>query len=182
MILDDPQVQFVMLFSHETYYGNDPAAYIRYRGIRLTNKEYLEHWGKLIVLDEKESLEKLAEKLDGLVERGIIPCIKYDRMPLKEFDMKECVMCVFCDDRQKDEISEILTSLGATTRAWVPEKDVIEGWSPGGMFLEKWIESMGYEGEMADAIREDSRRIMQQAYGDEDAPATGWDQWGTSYE
>jgi hypothetical protein len=182
MILDDPQVQFVMLFSHQTYYGNDPGAYIRYRGKRLTNREYMEHWGKLIVLDEKEELEKLANKLDPLVERGIIPCIKYDRMPLKEFDMKECVMCVFCDDREKDEISEMLASFGATTRAWVPEKDVIQGWSPGGMFLEKWIEAMGYEGEMAEAVREDSRRIMQQAYGDEDALAVGWDQWGSSFE
>ena len=182
MIIDDPRVQFIMLFSHETYYGNDPGVYIRYKGKRLTNKEYMEHWGKLIVLDEKESLDKLAQKLDILVERGMIPCVKYDRMPLKEFDMKECVMCVFCDDRQKDEITQVLAELGAETRAWVPEKNVVEGWSPGGMFLEKWIEAMGYEGEMADLVREDSRRIMEQAFGDENALAMGWDQWGGSYQ
>ena len=182
MIIDDPQVQFIMLFSHQTYYGNDSGTYIRYQGQRLTNKEYLEHWGKWIVLDEKENLDQVAERLDVLVERGIIPCIKYDRMPLKEFDMKECVMCVFCDDRDRDQIAELLAGFGLTTRAWIPEKQVIDGWSPGGMFLEKWIEGMGYEGEMAEMVREDSRRIMHKAFGDEDAIATGWDQWGGSFD
>ncbi|MBE0415660.1 MAG: hypothetical protein IBX36_03870 [Dehalococcoidia bacterium] len=180
MIIDDPQVQFVMLFSSETYYGNDQGAYIKYKGKRLTNKEFLEHWGKWIVLDEKENLEKLAAELDPCVEQGIIPCCKYDRMPLKEFDMKECVFCVFCDDREKDEIAQILASFGATSRAWVPEKDVILGWAPGGVFLERWIEASGYEGEMAEAIREDARRIMEETYGDEDAVCYGWNQWGAS--
>jgi len=182
MIIDDPQVQFIMIFSHQTYWGNDPGDYIRYKGKRLTIGEYLEHWGKWIVLDEKENLDKIAQKLDVLVERGVIPCIKYDRMPLKEFDMKECVMCVFCDDRAKEEIAELLSALDLATRAWVPDKQVIDGWSPGGMFLEKWIEAMGYEGEQAEMVREDSRRIMGQAFGNLDAPAVGWDQWGGSYQ
>ena len=178
MIIDEPQAQFVMLFSSKTYYGNDPGAYIKYKGKRLTNKEYLEHWGKWIILGEKKYFEELAAMLDPYVELGIIPCCKYDRFPLGEFSMTECVMYVFCDDREKEKISQILSSHGATTRAWVPERDAIKGWGPGGVFLERWIEARGYEGEVAEAIREDARLMIEATYGNEDAECFGWYQGG----
>ncbi len=85
-------------------------------------------------------------------------------------------MCVFCDDRQRDEIKQILSDLGAAPWGWIHERDVIKGWSPGGLFLEHWISAHGYEGEEAEEIREDSRRAMEQVYGDEDALCYGWKQ------
>ena len=178
MIQDDPRVHFICIFSKETLEGDDPAAYIRYKGKRLTNKEYLEHWGKLVALGTSQQMQELALKLDPYVEQGIIPCCKYDRAPLKEFGMTECVMCVFCDDRQKDEIWQILADLGLKMRAFFYEREIIDKWRPGGLFLERWIAARGLTGPAAELVREDAALRMEQRYGDEDALCPAWDQLG----
>ncbi|MBE0415659.1 MAG: hypothetical protein IBX36_03865 [Dehalococcoidia bacterium] len=178
MIVDNPEAYYVFLFSQETLQSNDPGAYIKYKGKRLANKEFLEHWGKWVIPGDAEQMKRLAIALDPYTEQGIIPCCKYNRSPDKEFGMTECVFCVYCDDREKEEVRQIISSLGATPRGWSPERDVINKWRPGGIYLERWIEAKGYEGEMAEAIREDARRMMEERYGGEDAIATGWEQWG----
>lgn len=179
MIIDDPRVHFICIFARKCIYGNDPAAYIKYKGKRLINKEYLEHWGKWVALGTREQMDKLALKLDQYVEEETIPCCKYDRDPLKkEFGMTECVMCVFCDDREKDEIWQILKDLGLTMRAWFYEREIIDRWRPGGLFLERWIEARGLTGKAANAVREDAGRRMDKLYGDPDAPCPAWDQLG----
>jgi hypothetical protein len=183
MIIRDSRMHFILIFSAETIekasYGSDPASYLRYKGRRLTNKEYLEHWGKWIALDTPEKVEKWAEELDPYVEQGLIPCCKYDRTPLKELGLREeCVLCVYCDDRERDEVLQILTKLGITPRAgraWVYEREVIEKWSPGGVLMEKWLEAYGVKGEEAEKIREDARRRFKQQYGGEYDVAMGWD-------
>ncbi len=182
MIVHDPQMHFVCIFSTKTLdefeWSGDNADYLRYKGKRLTNKEFLEHWGKWIALGSPEEVERWAKGLDPYVEQGLIPCCKYDRTPLEFFDLTECVMCVYCDDREREEVLKILTEMGITlrgTRAWVYDREVIERWSPGGANLEKWLAAHGIEGEEAERIREDARRRFERTWGDEDALARGWD-------
>ncbi len=179
MIIDDPRAHFICIFSKETVYGDDPAAYLKYQGKRLTNKESLEHWGTWVGVGPREEMDELARKLDPLVEQGVIPCCKYDRDPLKkEFGMRECVMCIYSDDRDKDELWKIVSGLGVKMRAFFYEREIIERWKPGGLFLERWIEARGLTGFGADMVRADAERRMKKFYGNENALCPGWDQLG----
>ena len=174
MIIDDPQAFFIFVVHPDSL--NESGAYITCRGKRLTNKEYLEHWGKWLVMDEREKLDELASNLDPYVERKEIPCIKYDRYPPPMFELGVCVMSVFCDDRERDDIWNILSKYGVEMQAWVYDWATMELWQPGGMLLETWITSHGLQGDDAERIREDARRQFKMTYGDENALCTGWEQ------
>lgn len=182
MIVNDPRMHYVCIFSKtgfiEAEETGDNAPYLRYKGERLTNKEYLEHWGKWVALGSSEEVERWAKELDLYVEQGLIPTCKYDRTPLKQFGMTECVMCVYSDDRVREEVLQILTKLGITPRAgraWVYEREVMEKWSSEGMMMDKWLEAHGVEGKEAEEIREDARlRFERQYYERPDDLAMGW--------
>jgi len=174
MIVDRPESFYIFIYHPSVVYSD--ASYFIYKGNRLTNKEYLEHWGKWIIVDEKERLDELAEKLDPYVENKAIPCVKYDRYPLGMFDLGGCVMCIFCDDRERDEIWEILAGFGATLKAWVHDRDVVQMWMPGGLILEKWIEEHHLDEKKAQEIRDDAQMKFDKQFGNEDAFASGWDQ------
>lgn len=174
MIIDDPGAFFIFVMHPDSI--RDSGAYIACRGVRLTNKEYMDHWGKWIVMDQREKLDELAAKLDYHVERKQIPCIKYDRYPPPMFELGVCVMCVFCDDRERDEVWEILHAHGVDLQAWVYDRITVEMWQPGGMLLETWITSNGLIGQEAERVREDARRQIEETYGREDAICTGWGQ------
>lgn len=176
MIVDRPQSHFIFLFSRDTLNSDDLGAYMVYQGKRLTNREYFEHWGKWVYLDERENLDELARKLDSYVESGEISCIKYDHAPLRTLGMDQCVLCVYCDDRRKGEVWEILSRFGIKGKAWVYEKEVMEMWMPGGALLEKWITAQGLTGERAEKIRENVRHAFSVKYGSPDDLATGWEQ------
>lgn len=193
MIVDHPDAYFIFIYHPKTLQG---YSYFTYRGKPLTNKEYLEHWGKWIVLGDRKKLDELALELDPYVEQGIIPCIKYDREPPGEPDLevkqklrsrfvdlgqddmvlKECVMCVFCDDRQREEVWRILSDLGVELKAWVYERETIELWLPGGLLLEKWIaQNCSTEAE-AEKVRQESRERFGEIFRNENAVYTGWPQ------
>ena len=145
---------------------------IAYKGKELTKEEYLDHWGKWVLMDEREKLDELAAKLDPYVESGAIQSIKYSRSPEHIFDIDSCVMCVFCDDRDREEVWQILSSLGVTLKAWVYDRQVIEMWQPGGMMMEKWLSHFGVEGEEAEEIRHATKEKYEKwlSYiGDEEA-------------
>ena len=107
MILDDGRSYFVYV-CHPAFPSLGAKSYMTHQGKQLTNQECLEHWGKWIILETRERLDDLARKLDPYVERKEIPIIKYDRVPPKNLGGEVCAMLVFCDDRQRDGVWEIL--------------------------------------------------------------------------
>jgi len=150
--------------------------YIKYQTKPLTNKEYLQHWGKWFLLGTREELEELAIRLDPYVEREQIPCIKFDREVQKDFEemlLRECVMCIYCDEREREDVWEILAQEGVKTKAWQYEKNTLEAWLPGGRLLERWITAKRLTGVNAERVREDARLYFAQTFEDDDAIFTG---------
>ena len=175
MILDDGRSHFIYVCS-PVFPSLGAPSYMRYKGKRLTNQECLDHWGKWLVLDTKEKLDELAKKLNPYVEREEIPIIKYDRHPPANLGGETCVMLVFCDDRQQDEVWEILAEVGGVTmKAWVYDRQTMEMWMPGGVLLENWISEQGLEGEEAERVREDARRRFSAQFGEGEKPCSGWE-------
>jgi hypothetical protein len=174
MIVDREGSHFIFVLPWDHIYKH--YNYIHYKGKELTNKEYLDHWGKWIVLGSKEYLEGLAKKIDPFVEDKLIPAAKYDRELIQEFQLGTCVMCVYCDVRQREEVWEILSSIGVEDKAWVFEKETVERWLPGGRLLEKWIEGKGLSPEEAEKVREGSREKFRAMFEHEHAIFRGIDQ------
>lgn len=174
MIIDRPGSHFIFIFHPDCISKN--YNYIRYQGEELTIRDYLEHWGKYVFLRPPEEIPALVEQLDYFVETGQIPCVKYDRQPLTKLDLQECVVCVYCDDRQKEEVWEILKSLGVEIKAWIYEKETMEYWLPGGRLLEKWIASHNLSLDEAERLRADTRRKFRQMFANENAIFRGVEQ------
>ncbi|MDY6935630.1 MAG: hypothetical protein SVZ03_15585 [Spirochaetota bacterium] len=173
MIIDDPDSHFIFVYHPKVYLGKK---YTVYKGRELTNSEVLQYWGKWIILGDKSKLDEMAEKLDQYVEDGVIPCIKYDREPPANLDLKECVMMVYCDKRQSEEVWEILKDHGVEFKAWVTEKETMEMWMPGGQLLEFWINSQNFSEEIANAIREDARARLGYVFDHPDEIFSPWEQ------
>ena len=60
-----------------------------YQGRRITREEYIEHWGKWVIVDDKERLDEWAEDLDMAVEEGLIYMIKYLRSAPQIIDLNK---------------------------------------------------------------------------------------------
>ena len=131
---------------------------IAYKGKILTKEEYNEHWGKWVILDTIEELDKLAKELDPYVEDRSIQGIKYSRSPEDVFGIDECVMCIFCDDREKEDVWRIFSKYGVKVKAWVYDREVIDMWSQGGILIEKWLEAHGIKGDEAEKIRAQTKK------------------------
>ncbi|KUO70659.1 MAG: hypothetical protein APF81_25860 [Desulfosporosinus sp. BRH_c37] len=173
MIVDKQGSHYIFVFSKK--YVHAGLNYIKYKNKPLTNKEYLQHWGKWLVLGRREELEELANRLDPYVEREQIPCIKFDRAVQKEFEemlLRECVMCIYCDERQREDVWKILAQEGVTSKAWQYEKNTMEAWLPGGRLLERWIKARRLTNSDAEKVREDALLYFAQ-FEDEDAVFTG---------
>lgn len=171
MIVDRPGSHFIFVVSrHHVYDGYN---YIRYDGKPLTNKEYLEYWGKWVFFGDHEKLGDFALKMDPFVEEKVIPAAKYDREVIDAFELGECVMCVYCDFRQREAVWKILESIGVTDKMWVFEKETMQRWMPGGHLLEKWIAGKQLDPEAADRVREDAKKTFQKMFEDEDAEFKG---------
>lgn len=174
MIIDREGSHFIFIVAVDHLYKD--YNYINYKGKELTNKEYLKYWGKWIILESRDKMDELSKKLDPFVENKSIPAIKYDRKPIPEFQLEKCVMCVYCDVRQREEVWRILESVGVGDKAWVFEKETVEKWLPGGYLLEKWIKSKGFNPEKAEKVRKSSREKFRKMFEDEHAFFKGIDQ------
>ena len=62
-------------------------------------------------------LEELARKLDPYVEEGRIYSAKYNREPAP-FARGSLVICVYCNDREREEVWKILSTLGVKKNAY----------------------------------------------------------------
>ncbi|MCK5836255.1 MAG: hypothetical protein KAH09_03225 [Desulfobacula sp.] len=174
MIIDRPESHFIFIFPPEHVY--ERYNYINYKGKPLANKDYLEHWGKWLVFGSKEELDLLAQKISPRVDSHEIPAVKYDREIIDAFGIGECVMCVYCDVRQRDDVWEILHSLDVEDKAWGYERETMEKWLPGGLLLEKWIASHDLTQEQADSVREGSKLRFKDMFEDETAIFKGVEQ------
>jgi hypothetical protein len=174
MIINKPGSHFIFILHSDCVYRQ--YNYINYEGKELTNKEYLQHWGKWVFTGSREELDKLANKIDRYVERKIIPAAKYDQEIIQEFNLGECVMCIFCDARQREDVWEVLQSLGVQSKAWVFERETMERWSPGGHLLETWIKNRGLSPEEAEKMREGARLKFKKMFEHEEAIFRGINQ------
>jgi hypothetical protein len=174
MIMDDGRSHFIYV-CHPEFLSDSAKSYMTYEGKQLTNKEYLEHWGKWIILEERERLDELAKELDPYVDNRNIPIIKYDRVAPRSLGGEVCAMLIFSDDRQRDDIWQILSSLGVSLKAWMYDRQTMEMWLPGGVLLENWLAEQGIDGERAERIRGDARRRFTEQFGREDAPCRAWE-------
>ena len=173
VIWDHPESHYIFVYHPKVLWG---VNYIRYKGKKLTNGEVLKYWGKWVVLGEREWLDKLAQKLDKYVEEEKIASIKYTREPSKNLRVDECVMLVYCDKRERDEVWAILEEHGVKLKAWISEKETMEMWMPGGRLLERWIRTNNFSEEQAEAVREDARRTLGYVFNNPDAIYRPWAQ------
>ena len=173
MIIDDPRSKFIFLYHPLVLMGR---SYTVYQGKDMTNGEFLEYWAKWLVLGEKDKLDELAEKLDPRVENKEIPCIKYDRTPPLNLGVEECVMMVYCDRRNRDEVWKILAGFGIKMKAWVTERETMEMWLPGGLLLERWMASQDYDEATRDAVREDAGRRIAHVLDNPEETYKTWEQ------
>ena len=171
MIVDKPDSHFIFIVPWDHVYRG--YNYININGNPLTNKEYLEGWGKWILFGTRAEMDAFAEKLDPHVEAKKIPAIKYDRKHITEFKLDRCVMCIYCHVRERDEVWEIVSALGVTDKAWVFERETVERWLPGGINLEKWITGRNLGPEEAAKVRQSSREKFRELIENEDAVFTG---------
>ena len=175
MIVDNgSESHFIFIFHKDHVYRN--YNYINYKGKELTNKEYLEYWGKWIILGPPEMLSELGKKIDPFVEQKIIPAAKYDREEIPEFKLGNCVMCIYCDVRQRDDVWKVLESLGVEDKMWVFERETVERWMPGGHLLETWIKGKNMDPVAAEKMREIAKNKFKQLFEDENAIFRGIEQ------
>ncbi len=173
MIIDDPGSHFIFVYHPDALSGKK---YTTFQGRELTNGEVLRFWGKWIVLGEKYWLDFLALKLNPFVEKGLIPCIKYDRDPPKNLGVAECVMMVYCDTRQRDDIWVLLKKYGVKMKAWVTEKETMELWGPGAPLLERWMESAGLTAAQKEDMRLDAKKRLNRIFENPDELFSPWEQ------
>lgn len=153
MILDNPNRRWVYVIPSK------PGIWFpHYQGRRITREEYFEHWGKWIVVDDKERLDELAYRLDPAVESRQIYMIKYLRSAPALADFDKPIMCIYCDDRERGEILQLLLSFGAMPYGWEYDRDMYEHWKPGGEFLERWISLQNLSPEEAERARQECVR------------------------
>jgi hypothetical protein len=174
MIVDRPESHFIFVVPWDHVYRK--YNYINLDGKPLTNKQYLESWGKWLVFGTREEMDALAEKLDPHVEAKAIPAIKYDRARITEFGLSRCVMCVYCHAEKRDEVWEVLASCEIEDKAWMFERETVEKWLPGGVNLEKWIEGKNLGPDEAEKVRQSSKDKFKDLFENEGAIFTGVDQ------
>ena len=173
MIVDQPRSYYVFVYNSHIYEGYN---YVVYRGKHLTNKEYLEHWGKWLVDGSRRKFDELAGRLDSYVEAGDIACIKYERKPRTDLGKVQCTMCIYCDERCRDNVLQIIAGKGEKPRAWRYDRETIDKWLPGGELLEKWIQLEKLSHVEANQIREESRKKFSVILNNPDKHFAGWPQ------
>jgi len=172
MICDNPQSHFIFIYHPDVVKGK--RKYTLYQGREMTNGEVLKYWGKWLVLGEKQFIDGLAVKLDPYVENEQIPCIKYDRNPSANLGIKEIVLMVYCDRRNRDKVWDILKTFGIKLKAWVTEMETMALWMPGGILMERWLTTQNFAKSLEDEIRNDARMRLSYIHNNPDEIFTSW--------
>lgn len=69
-------------------------------------------------------------------------------------------MCVYCDDREREKVWDILAQEGVKTNAWKYERDTMQLWLPGGRLPENWIKARGLSDDEAEQVGENARLTL----------------------
>jgi len=105
-----------------------------------TPMEYWKHWGKWLIFRPLDELAELAEKVNALVEADAIEGAKYATVnKVGKVDAGKRVMCVYCDDRDRDRVFGLLAALGVTRRIWKYDHETYE---QNGITYQKWLEPL----------------------------------------
>ena len=110
----------------------------------LTEDVFMEHWGKYLIYGPASRLEDLAKPLGMLVFAGFIDQIKYNQAS-SMVGKPDCLMCVYCDDRDQERVREILTTIGIQSAPWKYESQTHNDWKPGGRLQRLWEKKHGIE-------------------------------------
>ncbi len=97
--------------------------------------EYLEHWGKWHFAGNHPYLRHVASLLKPFVDIGIVPDVKYNDKPGAGFIA--CRMCVYCDDRDKEHVRQVLSDVGVNNATWKYDKETLDDYSPTGRLFRK---------------------------------------------
>lgn len=173
MIQDYPTSKFIFIFHPKQLMGK---SYTVRNGKAMTNGEVLQYWGKWIVIGERSWLDDLALTLNPYVEDEKIPIIKYDRIPSTNLGIEECVMMVYCDHRDRDDVWCILSRFGVKLKAWVSEKETMEMWLPGGRLLERWIRSRNLDEIDSETARSDAQSRLGYVFDHPEEDFVPWEQ------
>jgi len=91
--------------------------------VNMSDEEYLRHWGKWLIFGSPERMWDLARKLDPFVEAEEVDSAKFTRAPREGHP--DCVMCVYCDDRDRERVWKILEGLGVERRIWKYDRETL---------------------------------------------------------
>lgn len=155
MILDNPDRFWVYILP------STPRCLPSYGGKALTREEFLRYWGKWVIFDDKERFDQTARDLDLAVEMRIIYMVKYTRESTPVFGFNKPLMCVFCDEREREEVKETLFLTGLKPKNWMYERDMFQKWGPGGEFFERWLASQDFGEQEKKILRQDIRRQQE---------------------
>ena len=100
----------------------------------ISDEDYAKHWGKFLVFGDAQYLADTAYKVNCYIDEGLIDSAKYNRSPASALGKRDCVMCVYSDDRDAGEVWKLLAEIGITKRIWKYDSQTIKDWSPGGKF------------------------------------------------
>ena len=118
------------------YSHQDSIAGIYYED-NMDADEYIEHWGKWHFSGSHSYLKSIASLLKPYIDIGIIPAMKYNAEPGDGFI--SCRMCVYCDDRNKEHVRQILSSVGVNNAVWKYDKETFADYSPTGRLFRKAV-------------------------------------------
>ena len=102
------------------------------RKIKEALTEYWQHFGKWLIFSQNRAyLKELVRKIDRYVNEGKINSAKYNREPAP-FAKSSFVMCVYCADREGEEVWKILSRFVVSKRIRKYERQTTEDWLQGG--------------------------------------------------
>ena len=153
MIVDNPYYHWIYIIP-----SNPDSPYMGKWEVPKTREEYLEHRGKWVIFDEKEYLDRLARMLDPYVEDRYINTIKYLRKAVYFWAGYNLpIMYVYCDDREREDVWQILRSIGVTHKEWIYERETMGYWMPGGILIEKLISYCKLSPEDGERLRRENQ-------------------------
>jgi hypothetical protein len=99
------------------------------------DQDFWGHHGKFVITGTKKYIRDLAFLLDPWVEKRVIDAAKYTKKdpetdPLPH--IKEFALCIYADDRELEDTSWFLYSLGIRKFEWKYDRESIEDWSENG--------------------------------------------------
>ena len=108
-----------------------------------SEEEKWQHNGKWVVEGDRTYIMDLAFRIDSYVEAGKIDASKFTKKDPATDPLPHILvfaMCIYSDDRKRDETANYLQELGVEKFDWKYDKESIVDWSEGGKLAQKAAE------------------------------------------